>query len=71
MGINKITQRQVGVTLSIEEKEQLDKIAQKENRTTSNLAGYIIKRFLEEYTAGKLDASLNPKAPTTKPRTKK
>jgi len=37
---------QIGIRISIEEKEQLEKIASQENRSVSNLINSLIKKLL-------------------------
>ena len=43
---------QVLLTLTKEDKEQLQKIAEDENRTLTNLINTIIKNYLKDYNKG-------------------
>jgi len=43
---------QVLLTLTKEDKEQLQKIAEDENRTLTNLINTIIKNYLRDYNKG-------------------
>jgi hypothetical protein len=66
MPINKDLYRQVSAQVTIEEKEQLDQIAKNQLRTTTNLVSLIVKRFLSDYNAGRIDENLNYAQTTSK-----
>lgn len=44
--------------VSVETKEILKEIAKKEKRSISNLAGYIIDKYIEEYKTGQKEESV-------------